>query len=82
MLEGKVYKSTGSWYLVKSKNKFFECRIKGKIRLKDISTTNPISVGDDVIFEIEDQKSGIISDIIPRSNYIIRKSVKDLGIEN
>ena len=42
MLEGKVYKSTGSWYLVKSKNKFFECRIKGKIRLKDISTTNPI----------------------------------------
>ena len=56
MLEGKVYKSTGSWYLVKSKNKFFECRIKGKIRLKDISTTNPISVGDDVIFEIEDQQ--------------------------
>ena len=54
MLEGKVYKSTGSWYLVKSKNKFFECRIKGKIRLKDISTTNPISVGDDVIFELED----------------------------
>ena len=57
MLEGKVYKSTGSWYLVKSKNKFFECRIKGKIRLKDISTTNPISVGDDVIFEIEDQNT-------------------------
>ena len=52
MLEGKVYKSTGSWYLVKSKNKFFECRIKGKIRLKDIYTTNPISVGYDVIFEI------------------------------
>ncbi len=76
MLEGKVYKSTGSWYLVKSKNKFFECRIKGKIRLKDISTTNPISVGDDVIFEIEDQNTGIISDILPRSNYIIRKSVK------
>ena len=76
MLDGKVYKSTGSWYLVKSKNKFFECRIKGKIRLKDISTTNPISVGDDVIFEIEDQNTGIISDILPRSNYIIRKSVK------
>ena len=76
MLEGKVYKSTGSWYLVKSKHKFLECRIKGKIRLKDISTTNPISVGDDVIFETEDQNTGIISDILPRSNYIIRKSVK------
>ena len=76
MLEGIVYKSTGSWYLVKSKDKFFECRIKGKIRLKDISTTNPVSVGDNVIFEIEDQNIGIISDILPRSNYIIRKSVK------
>ena len=50
MLEGIVYKSTGSWYLVKSENKFFECRIKGKIRLKDISTTNPIAVGDQVKF--------------------------------
>ena len=76
MLEGKVYKSTGSWYLVKSNNLFFECRIKGKIRLKEISTTNPISVGDNVIFEIENENNGIISEILPRSNYIIRKSVK------
>ena len=75
MPEGIVYKSTGSWYLVKSENKFFECRIKGKIRLKDISTTNPIAVGDEVQFELESDSKGIISDILPRSNYIIRKSV-------
>ena len=75
MLEGIVYKSTGSWYLVKSENKFFECRIKGKIRLKDISTTNPIAVGDQVQFELESDGKGIISDILPRENYIIRKSV-------
>ena len=75
MLEGIVYKSTGSWYLVKSENKFFECRIKGKIRLKDISTTNPIAVGDQVKFELESDGRGIISDILPRENYIIRKSV-------
>ena len=75
MPEGIVYKSTGSWYLVKSENKFFECRIKGKIRLKDISTTNPIAVGDEVKFELESDSKGIISDILPRSNYIIRKSV-------
>jgi len=75
MLEGIVYKSTGSWYLVKSENKFFECRIKGKIRLKDISTTNPIAVGDQVKFELEIDGKGIISDILPRENYIIRKSV-------
>ena len=75
MPEGIVYKSTGSWYLVKSKNKFFECRIKGKIRLKDISTTNPIAVGDLVEFEMESNGKGVISDILPRVNYIIRKSV-------
>jgi ribosome biogenesis GTPase len=75
MLQGIVYKSTGSWYLVKSKNNFFECRIKGKIRLKDISTTNPIAVGDEVEFEMESNGKGVISDILPRVNYIIRKSV-------
>ena len=58
MIQGTVYKSTGSWYLVKSQDKFFECRIKGKIRLKDISTTNPIAVGDNVIFELENDGNG------------------------
>ena len=75
MTQGTVYKSTGSWYLVKTRDNFLECRIKGKIRLKDISTTNPIAVGDHVIFELENDGNGIISDILPRANYIIRKSV-------
>jgi len=75
MIQGTVYKSTGSWYLVKARDHFLECRIKGKIRLKDISTTNPIAVGDHVIFELENDGNGIISDILPRTNYIIRKSV-------
>ena len=78
VLEGIVYKSTGSWYLVKCNNDFFECRIKGKIRLKDLDTTNPIAVGDNVIFEKDSKQEGIgiISEILPRKNYIIRKSVK------
>ena len=75
MTQGTVYKSTGSWYLVKARDNFLECRIKGKIRLKNISTTNPIAVGDHVIFELENDGNGIISDILPRTNYIIRKSV-------
>ena len=75
MIQGTVYKSTGSWYLVNARDNFLECRIKGKIRLKDISTTNPIAVGDQVIFELENDGNGIISDILPRTNYIIRKSV-------
>lgn len=78
-MKGTVYKSTGSWYTVKSvEGKFYECRIKGKFRIKGIKSTNPVSVGDHVTFEIEkkgDEEIGIIAEIDERENYIIRKSV-------
>ncbi|MDR6302100.1 ribosome small subunit-dependent GTPase A [Mesonia maritima] len=78
-MKGIVYKSTGSWYLVKAEDKeFYNCRIKGKFRIKGIKSTNPIAVGDRVIFEKEtigDETIGIIKTIEERENYIIRKSV-------
>lgn len=76
-LNGIVIKSTGSWYDVKTENEVWNCRIKGKIRLKGIRTTNPVAVGDKVDFEIEDEneKLGVITKIHERNNYIIRKSV-------
>lgn len=78
-MEGTVYKSTGSWYSVKTGDgDFYECRIKGKFRLQGIKSTNPVSVGDKVVFEIdgaEDNFQGIITEIQDRKNYIIRKSV-------
>ena len=75
-MEGIVYKSTGSWYVVKSSEGFFfRCRIKGKFRIKGIKNTNPVAVGDSVSFELEDSGNGVIRDIHPRKNYIIRKSV-------
>jgi ribosome biogenesis GTPase len=54
-----------------------QCRLRGKIKLQDLKVTNPIAVGDWVRFEPEpDQDNrGVISDILPRHNYIIRKSV-------
>lgn len=74
-----MYKSTGSWYSVKSETgDFYDCRIKGKFRIKGIKSTNPVAVGDRVTFELEkigDEEIGIISEIQDRSNYIIRKSV-------
>lgn len=79
--EGLVIKSTGSRYIVRCENIDFECRIKGKLRIKGIRTTNPLSVGDIVYFELQNEKSesgremGIISKLKPRNNYIIRKSV-------
>lgn len=78
-MTGQVYKSTGSWYTVKNDlGQVFECRIKGKFRIKGIKSTNPIAVGDLVDFEIEtdqNQESGVIYNIHDRRNYIVRKSV-------
>ncbi len=78
-MTGRVYKSTGSWYTVKTElGKVYECRIKGKFRIRGIKSTNPIAVGDVVDFELEthnNEETGIIHNIHDRTNYIIRKSV-------
>ncbi|MDG1660338.1 MAG: ribosome small subunit-dependent GTPase A [Winogradskyella sp.] len=78
-MTGIIYKSTGSWYTVKTPNgKFYECRIKGKFRIQGIKSTNPIAVGDVVEFDIETKNNtatGVIKRIEERKNYIVRKSV-------
>jgi len=78
-MTGIVYKSTGSWYTVKTdEGTIYKCRIKGKFRLKGIKSTNPIAVGDVVDFTVEDknnEETGVIHTIHDRMNYIIRKSV-------
>ena len=79
MQKGVVYKSTGSWYQVKAADgTFYNCRIKGKFRLKGIKSTNPVAVGDHVDFKLEttnDVATGVISHIDERVNYIVRRSV-------
>ena len=74
-MQGVVIKSTGSWYTVLSEGRIIECRIKGVFRIKDIKTTNPIAVGDNVDFEMEADGRGVIHAIADRKNYIIRKSI-------
>ena len=78
-MTGLVYKSTGSWYTVRSEQgDFIECRMKGKFRIKGIKSTNPIAVGDIVDFELDqtsDTITGTIHHIHERKNYIVRKSV-------
>ena len=78
-MRGLVYKSTGSWYSVKTpSNDQIDCRIKGKFRLDVIKSTNPIAVGDYVDFELEknsDVVTGVINNICERKNYVLRKSV-------
>ena len=76
MEQGVVIKSTGSRYRVLFREgEIIECNIKGKFRVKGIRTTNPVAVGDNVIFEFEESKrSGIITEVLERKNYILRKS--------
>ncbi|MGZ3756424.1 MAG: ribosome small subunit-dependent GTPase A [Mucilaginibacter sp.] len=76
-MQGLITKSTGSWYQVQTADKQkFDCRIKGKFRIKDITTTNPLAVGDVVDFDMEpEQGTGVINTLHPRKNYIIRKSI-------
>jgi len=76
-LKGKVLKSTGKWYQVMLENgKQVDCRIRGKLRLDDLKTTNPISVGDVVFLhdQFDEEGKGVIEDYEMRRNYIVRKS--------
>jgi ribosome biogenesis GTPase len=76
-MQGLVIKSTGSWYQVHAEDgEIYDCRIKGKFRIKGIQTTNPIAVGDQVNFELEPNSgNGVIDKLHDRKNYIIRKSI-------
>ena len=76
MEKGVVLKSTGSRYRVLyEEGKIIDCSIKGKLRIKEFRTTNPIAVGDNILFEIDRKtNSGIITEVLDRRNWILRKS--------
>jgi ribosome biogenesis GTPase len=74
--KGIVLKSTGSRYRVLyDEEKIIDCSIKGKLRIKEFRTTNPIAVGDNILFEIDRRSnSGIITEVLDRRNWILRKA--------
>ncbi|HKK10483.1 MAG TPA: ribosome small subunit-dependent GTPase A [Bacteroidales bacterium] len=74
---GRVIKSTGSWMdVLTDSGEIYECKIKGKFRIKGIRSTNPVAVGDVVDFRVDRNHTGLITGIRERRNYIIRKSTK------
>ncbi|MCK9162964.1 MAG: ribosome small subunit-dependent GTPase A [Bacteroidales bacterium] len=76
MQKGKVIRTTGSHYTVRTdNNQLVECRIKGSFRLKNIKSTNPIAVGDIVDFIPPTQTiEGVIANIHERKNTLVRRS--------
>jgi ribosome biogenesis GTPase len=78
-MEGLVMKSTGSFYdVLADDGRRHQCRVRGKIRLDGIKETNPVAVGDRVVFDPE-HEIGSITEILPRENHILRQSVKKTG---
>ena len=75
-MQGRVLKTTGSWYTVMGVDEqLYKCTIRGKLRLKSSRTTNPVTVGDIVNFDLEgNENTGSISSVNQRKNYIIRRS--------
>jgi len=77
MRSGIVTKSTGSWYTVRLEDgSTVPCRIKGKFRIEGLKLTNPVAVGDQVKYSLEEEetKVGTIHEIMPRKNYVVRQS--------
>lgn len=72
-VEGVVISSTGSWYEVSTERGMLTCRIRGRLRLKGIRSTNPVVVGDRVMVEPDGESSAIV-EILPRHNYVIRRA--------
>lgn len=79
-MKGQVIKSTGSWYVLRDEetHQFYRARLRGKFKLNDIKVTNPLAVGDYVDYELEDEneENYIITKILDRHNYVIRKATK------
>lgn len=78
-MTGIIVRSTGSWYVVRevSTGQFHHCRLRGKFKNQGLKVSNPLAVGDEVEFTVEEQTegAGVIHHIAPRRNYIIRRSV-------
>jgi ribosome biogenesis GTPase len=76
-MKALIYKSTGSWYMARAEDgRVYHARIKGVFKIDEISSTNPVAVGDEVELEVEavQEASAVITKIYDRRNYVVRVS--------
>ncbi|HYC85897.1 MAG TPA: GTPase RsgA, partial [Chryseosolibacter sp.] len=79
IIQGKVMRSTGSFYDIRAEDGTrYVCKVRGKVRLEGIRETNPVAVGDHVLFD-NSSDIGVIKEILPRDNHMLRQSVKKTG---
>lgn len=82
-MKGLVIKTTGSWYKVlvplsdsNNAESLYDCRLRGNYRIRGNKQTNPVAVGDWVEFKLEEDGTGVISEVEDRRNYIVRRATK------
>ncbi len=77
LFQATVIRSVGSTSRVQmDTGDIYDCIVKGKFRIKDLNSTNPVAVGDEVRFSVpEEGELGVIQEILPRQNYILRKAI-------
>ena len=76
-MEGLVVRTTGSWYRVLAQaGTTVDCRLRGNYRLRGNKQTNPVAVGDRVVFDMQDDGTGVIGEVADRRNYIVRRATK------
>lgn len=76
-MEGLVLRTTGSWYNVLTpEGERYDCRLRGNYRLRGNKQTNPIAVGDIVVFALQEDGTGVIGEVKDRRNYIVRRATK------
>lgn len=76
MQEGLVTRTTGSWYRVLQGEGALDCRLRGNYRLRGNKQTNPVAVGDRVLFTVQEDGTGLIHEVMDRRNYIVRRATK------
>ncbi len=81
--EGVVFKSTGSWYEVSTSSGRVSCKVPGRFRLTHKGETNPLAVGDQVLIRTLDDSTGIIEEVLPRKNKLVRRAAgRRVGVEH
>ena len=81
--EGWVMESTGSWYRVLVNGKEIRATVRGKLRLDETNETNPVAVGDNVRIRELEEGTGVISEVLPRRNRLVRRAAgRRVGIEH
>ena len=73
-MEGIILRSTGSWYEVRAEESTYSCTIRGRFRLNEEDATNPFVIGDRVVFELNEDSTGVIVERLERTNKLSRRA--------